>query len=208
MAKNLVITIGRHFGSGGKEVGKKVAEALGYAFYDEELVSLAAKKSNIDESVLGSVDEKATKSLLYSLVMGSGLRGLSSPMYYEMPLNDKLFIAQSDVIKRIAAEGPCVIVGRCADYVLAGEPCDTLNVFLYADTEYKINRIEKLYKLDRKAAADRISKTEKQRKTYYNYYSSKDWGEMTGYDLCLNTAKIGIDGAVDTICRIAADLTK
>lgn len=208
MANNTVITIGRHFGSGGKEVGKRVADALGYTFYDEELVTLAAKKSNIDESVLNSVDEKASKSLLYSLVMGAGLRGLTSPMYYEMPINDKLFIAQSDVIKRAASEGPCVIVGRCADYVLESEPCRTLDIFLYADMDFKIARIEKLYSLDKKTAEDRIIKTEKQRRAYYNYYSNKEWGGMTGYDLCLNTSKIGIGNAVDIICRTAADLTK
>lgn len=208
MANNMVITIGRHFGSGGKEIGKRVADTLGYTFYDEELVRLAAKKSNIDESVLSSVDEKASKSLLYSLVMGAGLRGLTSPMYYEMPINDKLFIAQSDVIKRAAAEGPCVIVGRCADYVLEGESVKKLNVFLYADMDFKIKRIGELYNLDKKAAEDRIIKTEKQRRAYYNYYSNKEWGGMTGYDLCLNTSKIGIENAVDIICRTAADLTK
>lgn len=199
MAKQIVVTIGRHYGSGGKEIGKKVADALGVTFYDEELVTMAADKSNINKDVLANVDEKATGSLLYSLVMGGGLRGLTTPAYYEMPLNDKLFIAQSDVIKKLAKDGSCVIVGRCADYVLEDEECDTFNVFLYADTESKIERIMKLYDLDRKTAIDRINKTEKQRKAYYNYYSNKDWGDMKGYDLCLNVGRIGIDTSVKII---------
>ena len=208
MSRNIVVTIGRHFGSGGKEIGRKVAEKLGVTFYDEELVTMAAEQSNISRGVLNNVDEKATGSLLYSLVMGGGLRGLTTPIYYEMPINDKLFIAQSDVIKKLAAEGSCVIVGRCADYVLENSQYNTLNVFLYADMEYKIARIEKLYNLDRKAAADRINKTERQRKSYYNYYSNKDWGSMTGYDLCLNVSKIGIDRAVEIICGCAAELSE
>ncbi|MBQ7793960.1 MAG: cytidylate kinase-like family protein [Clostridia bacterium] len=208
MAKKTVITIGRHYGSGGKEIGKKLADKLGVTFYDEELVTMAAEKSNIDKGVLSNVDEKATGSLLYSLVMSGGLRGLTTPMYYEMPLNDKLFIAQSDVIKKIAKDGSCVIVGRCADYVLEGEDCDTFNVFLYADTEFKVERIQRLYNLDRKSALDRINKTEKQRRAYYNYYSHKEWGNMNGYDLCLNTATIGIDHAVEIIKSCIEELER
>lgn len=208
MSKNIVITIGRHYGSGGKEIGRKLADALGVTFYDEELVTMAAEKSNINKEVLSNVDERATGSLLYSLVMSGGLRGLTTPMYYEMPLNDKLFIAQSDVIKKLAADGSCVIVGRCADYVLESEPCNTFNVFLYAEMEYKIKRIEKLYNLDRKTAIDRINKTEKQRKAYYNYYSNKEWGNMNGYDLCLNVSSIGIDHTVEIIKSCVAELTK
>ena len=208
MTKNIVVTIGRHYGSGGKEIGRKVDDALGFTFYDEELVTMAAEKSNIDKDVLANVDEKPTGSLLYSLVMSGGLRGLTTPLYYEMPINDKLFIAQSDVIKKLAKEGPCVIVGRCADYVLESEPCQTFNVFLYADMEYKIKRIEMLYGLDRKTATDRINKTEKQRKSYYNYYSNKEWGNMNGYDLCLNVSSIGIDHTVEIIKSCVLELSK
>lgn len=208
MSKNIVITIGRHFGSGGKEIGRKVSEALGFTFYDEELVTMAAEKSNIDKDVLNNVDERATGSLLYSLVTSGGLRGITTPLYYEMPINDKLFIAQSDVIKKLAQKGSCVIVGRCADYVLENTGCNTLNVFLYADMEYKIARIQKLYNLDRKAASERITKTEKQRKSYYNYYSNKEWGNMTGYDLCLNVSKLGIEHSVEIIRQSALELSK
>ncbi|MDO4618263.1 MAG: cytidylate kinase-like family protein [Clostridia bacterium] len=206
--KNIVVTIGRQYGSGGKEIGKKLAEAMGVTFYDEELVTMAAENSNLDKDVLGKVDENATGSLLYSLVMSGGLRGLATPMYYEMPLNDKLFIAQSDAIKKIAKEGSAVIVGRCADYVLSGEDVTTLNVFLYADMDYKIERIMRLYDLNQKAAKDRIVKTEKQRRTYYNYYTNKDWGEMGSYDLCLDVSKMGTDMAVAVIRDIVEELKK
>lgn len=208
MAKNIVVTIGRHYGSGGKEIGKKLADLMGVTFYDEELVTMAAETSKIDKDVLTDVDERATGSLLYSLVMGGGLRGITTPMYYEMPLNDKLFIAQSDVIKKLAKDGSCVIVGRCADYVLEGEDCETFNVFLYADMPYKLERIQKLYSLDRKAAQDRINKTEKQRKAYYNFYTNKEWGNMNGYDLCLNISKVGIDHAVQIIKSCVDELSK
>ena len=193
MANNTVITIGRHFGSGGKEVGKRVADALGYTFYDEELVTLAAKKSNIDESVLNSVDEKASKSLLYSLVMGAGLRGLTSPMYYEMPINDKLFIAQSDVIKRAASEGPCVIVGRCADYVLRDYE-NVVNIFITASIEDRISEIRKRKECQEDEALKIIENGEKSRSTYYNYYTGKKWGDSSSYDLCVNTSLLGIEG--------------
>lgn len=208
MANSIVVTIGRHYGSGGKEIGKKLADALGFMFYDEELVTMAAEKSNISKEVLANLDEKPTGSLLYSIVMSGGLRGLTAPIYYEMPINDKLFIAQSDVIKKLAREGNCVIVGRCADYVLENEPCKTLNVFLYADTEYKIKRIEELYKLDRKTAADRINKTERQRKSYYNYYSDKEWGNMNGYDLCINVSSVGIEHSVELIRNCVLELSR
>ena len=123
-----VITISRQFGSGGHEVGEKLAKRLELPFYDKELIALAAKKSGFSEEVFADVDEKATSSLLYSMVMGSYAFGTRVPGINEMPINDKLFIIQSDIIKKAAAEGPCVIVGRCADYILREHP-NCLNVF-------------------------------------------------------------------------------
>ena len=112
---SLIITIGRQFGSGGRDVGEKVAEYFNIPFYDKELVELAAQKSNISKEALKEVDEHATNSFLYSLASGNySMRGINAPIYYEMPINDKLFIAQADVIKEVAKRGSCVIVGRCA----------------------------------------------------------------------------------------------
>ena len=134
---SLIITIGRQFGSGGRDVGEKVAEYFNIPFYDKELVELAAQKSNISKEALKEVDEHATNSFLYSLASGNySMRGINAPIYYEMPINDKLFIAQADVIKEVAKRGSCVIVGRCADYVLENENVDVLSVFVYGSVDY------------------------------------------------------------------------
>lgn len=194
---NTIITIGREFGSGGREIGRLLAEELGYEFYDHELVNIAAKESNLNPDLLRSVDEKATGSLLYTLVTG-----LSSSQY-EMPVNDKLFIAQSDVIKRLAAKNNCVFVGRCADYVLENESHKLFTVFLHAPLDFKVERIMRLYNLTEQKAKERITKTEKSRRTYYNYYTNKDWSKMSSYDLCINTAKSGIEGAINMIKLLA-----
>ena len=193
-----IITIGRQFGSGGKEVGKKLAKQLDIPFYDEEIVNMAAKAADMDPDVIKSIDEKATNSLLYSLITGGGLRGVSDAMQYEMPLNDRLFIKQSKVIKELAQKGSCIFVGRCADYILEEEP-GLARVFIYADMDTKIKRIERLYELSPQKAKERIIREEKTRKTYYNYYTDKTWGSLSSYDLCINTGCIGIDGAADVI---------
>ncbi len=204
---NVVITIGRQYGSGGREIGEKLAKELNIPFYDKELVEMAAKKSDISAEVFQQVDEKATNSFLYSLVTGNSMRGINSPVYYEMPINDKLFIAQADIIKNVAREGSCVIVGRCADYILEDIDVPTLNVFIYASLEKRIERISRIYELTSSKAKDAINKTEKRRRTYYNYYSSQEWGKMTNYDLCISTDTVGSDGAVQLIKR-AVELRK
>lgn len=205
-----VITIGRQFGSGGHDIGKLVAEKLGYAFYDKKLVEIAAKNSNISDETVKHIDEKATSSLLYSLVSGSySIRGMNGPLYYEMPLNDKLFIAQSDVIKSVASQENCVIVGRCADYVLCDmEDIEVINVFIYSPLENRINRIKNLYDLNEKQAKDKILKSDKQRKTYYSYYSNRDWGRMSNYDICINAGKIGVEESADMIVNFIKGLGK
>lgn len=198
----MIITIGRQYGSGGRELGEKLAKRLGYDFYDENLVDMAAQKSNMSQEVLKQVDEKATRSLLYSLVTGADLRAFNSPMVYEMPINDKLFIAQSEIIKDLAKKGNCVIVGRCADYVLQNEDVECLNLFVFATMERRIERIMRLYDLSREKAKDKIVKTEKRRKSYYNYYTNNEWGRMTNYNLCVDTGMFGVDRAVDVICDL------
>ena len=195
-----VITIGRQFGSGGHDVGELIAKELGFSFYDKELVEMAAKKSNISAEMVKELDEKATSSLLYSLASGSfSLRGDVGSLYYEMPLNDKLFFAQADVIKSVAKNENCVIVGRCADYVLEEEDVDLYNVFIYAPLEYRIERVKNALGLTDKKTKDRILKTDKQRKTYYGYYSNREWGKMSNYDICINSQKFGIEKAAKMI---------
>lgn len=198
---NKIITIGRQFGSGGKDVGKMVADALNIPFYDKELVELAAKKSNFNEDAVKEIDERATHSLLYSIVTGSfGLDGLNSPLFYEMPMNDKFFIAQSEIIKEVAAKESCVIVGRCADYVLSEvENVDVLSTFIYGSLDYRSMRVARDLNLTLPRARDYIKKTDKQRRTYYDYYTSHEWGKISNYDLCINTEKIGIESAAQMI---------
>lgn len=201
---SLVITIGRQFGSGGRDVGEKVAEYFNIPFYDKELVELAAKKSNISHEALKEVDEHATNSFLYSLVSGNySMRGINAPIYYEMPINDKLFIAQAEVIKSVAKQGSCVIVGRCADYVLENENVDLLNVFIYGSVDYRAQRVMDALDITKSKARDKVVKTDKQRRTYYDYYASKDWGVMSNYDLCINAEKFGIEGAANLIINYA-----
>lgn len=201
---SLVITIGRQFGSGGRNVGEKVAEYFNIPFYDKELVEMAAQKSNLSQEALKEVDEHATNSFLYSLASGNySLRGINAPIYYEMPINDKLFIAQAEVIKEIAKKGSCVIVGRCADYVLENENVDLLNVFIHGSVDYRAGRVMDALGIKQNKARDKVIKTDKQRRTYYDYYTSKDWGVMSNYDLCINAETFGIEGAANLIISYA-----
>ena len=197
-----VITISRQFGSGGHEVGEKLAKRLELPFYDKELIALAAKKSGFSEEVFADVDEKATSSLLYSMVMGSYAFGTRGPGINEMPINDKLFIIQSDIIKKAAAEGPCVIVGRCADYILREHP-NCLNVFVHANKSARIKRIVGLGYCDEKKAPDFVTKKDKQRANYYNFYSNNRWDDLQNYDLTIDTSRFSVDLAVDMIIDAA-----
>lgn len=205
-----VITIGRQYGSAGHDIGEMVAEALGYSFYDKELVELAARASNIAPEAVKGLDEKATSSLLYSLANGSySVRGMSGPLYYEMPLNDKLFLAQSEIIKEKAKSENCVIVGRCADYVLEEEEdIELINVFIHAPADYRIQRVADAFGLTAKKAKERVVKTDKQRKTYYNYYANRDWGEIENYDICLNSGTLGIERSAKMIIDYIRGLDK
>ena len=201
---SLVITIGRQYGSAGIEIGKKVAQILGVPFYDKELVQLAAEKSNLSPEALEHVDERATNSFLYSIVSGNyGMRGLNTPLYYDMPINDKLFIAQTEVIKSLAKED-CVIVGRCADYALENEEnVETLNVFVYASTEFRIQHVMEAFDTTRAKAKDAVAKADKRRRNYYEYYTGKDWGAMKSYNMSFDVGTIGIDNVAQTIASCA-----
>lgn len=203
MANNTIITIARQYGSGGHDIGKKLAEELKIPFYDKELLERAAKDSGFCQEIFENYDEKPTNSFLYSLVMDTYSMGYSTAAFAEMPLNHKIFLAQFNAIKDIAKEGPCVIVGRCADYALADFP-NVVNVYLYADLQSRIARIARRHDVTDAKAKDLIQKTDKSRASYYNYYTNKKWGEATGYDLCLNTGTLGIDGTIHMIREFAA----
>ena len=203
MANNTIITIARQYGSRGHDIGEKLAEELKIPFYDKELLERAAKDSGFCQEIFENYDEKPTNSFLYSLVMDTYSMGHSTAAFAEMPLNHKIFLAQFNAIKDIAKEGPCVIVGRCADYALADFP-NVVNVYLYADMQSRIARIARRHDVTDAKAKDLIQKTDKGRASYYNYYTNKKWGEATGYDLCLNTASLGIDGSIHMIREFVA----
>ena len=197
MDERTVITIGREFGSGGHEIGMKLAEKLGIKCYDKELLELAAKESGLCEELFASQDEKPTNSFLYSLVMDTYSLGYTNS-YVDMPINHKVFLAQFEAIKKLASEGPCVMVGRCADYALADNP-DCFSVFVHANLDWRINRIAQKYNKNAKEAKDMINKTDKSRSSYYNYYTNKKWGSADSYNLCLDSSKLGIDGTAKAI---------
>lgn len=196
---NKIYTIGREFGSGGKIVGLKLAEKLGIKCYDKELLTAAAKESGFCEEIFENHDEKPTNSFLYSLVMDTySVGGYTSAPFLDMPLNHKVFLAQFDTIKKIAERESCVIVGRCADYALA-ENTDALNVFIHADMEYRIKEVASKLNIPENKAKDVIHKNDKQRASYYNYYTSKKWGDSRSYNLTLDTSRIGLEECVDII---------
>lgn len=194
---NTVITIGRQFGSGGREVGQKLAEYYGIPFYDKELLKVAAQESGICEEMFENFDEKPTTSFLYSLVMDPYALGYNASSF-DMPLNQKVFLAAFDTIKKIAEEGPCVIVGRCADYALK-EFDNKLNVFVHAPMAFKKERLQKIQEIPADKVKEQAIRTDKQRSSYYNYYTSQKWGDLKNYDLTIDSSIFGIDGTVEMI---------
>ncbi len=185
-----VITISRQYGSGGRFVGKMLAEKLGIPFYDNEIITLAAKESGYAENIFEKAEQISTHSLLYSLSMFGSAAGV-----YGLPLSDKVYLIQSDIIKKCAEKGPCVIVGRCSDYVLR-ERDDVINFFIYSDMEHKIKRAVTYYGIDENKAQSIIEQKDKKRATYYNYYTSHRWGDIDNYNLAINSDSVGIENAV------------
>lgn len=184
---NRVITISRQYGSGGRELGEKLAARLGIPFYDKELVGMIAREGNMETAVLEAYDEVEPDFDNYSL--------RDVPPDYQIAMTQKLYAAQCRVILDLAAKGPCVMVGRCADAILP----DAIRLFVYAGMEQRRERISKLHPdLPGDQVEKRIISVDRKRKAYHEYYSTKDWGEMEGYDLCLNTGKTGVDGCLET----------
>ncbi len=196
MAKN-IITIGRQFGSNGREIGHRLAENLDIPFYDKELLNEAAKHSGISESLLKSLDEKPNKSFLYNLVMDPYSYGFTNTGY-QPNLNQQAFQATYDTIKKIADNGPCIIVGRCADYALRHNP-NLIRLFIHAPLEKRIETVSKRFNLTVDKAKAQINKEDKGRASYYNYYTSKKWGAIDSYDMFINSSLMSVDKTVDFI---------
>lgn len=184
-----VITIGRQFGSGGRIIAQRVAETLHIPFYDKAVIDLAAKETGLSEEFIRQAEQKKTSSFLYNLYMST----------QNLPVSDQVFIAESDVIRKVAAAGPCVIVGRCADYVLR-ERDDVLNVFIHAPMEYRAQRAKEVYEREAGNMVDYVKKQDKKRASFYNYFSQNKWGDARHYHLAIS-GQYGVDYAVEILKR-------
>ena len=206
MSKRLIITVARQYGSGGREIGERVAQILGIPLYDKQLIADAASKGNLNVEVLKKTDETAANSLLYTLAMGSNVVGTTMHFGYKMPINDKLFILQSEVIKEYAKKGSCVIIGRCADYVLR-EDEDIFRLFVYGDIEHRKARVtERHPEIKTSQIVDVINKTDRRRASYYNFYTGNKWGKYDNYDMAINSSTLGIEGTAQLIVSCAKRL--
>lgn len=197
MEKKIVITIGRQFGSGGRIIGKKLAEQLGIAYYDKELINLASEESGICGEFFEKADEKTSGSLLKALAMGFSMNNaiFQSNDYLS---NESLFQIQSDVIRKVASKESCILVGRCADYILREDP-NCISVFISASIEDRIKRAMEYNHILEKDGEEYLHRADKSRASYYNYYTDKIWGAAESYDLCINSSLYGIEQTTDFI---------
>ena len=191
-----IITISRQFGSGGRSIGKAVAEKLGYDYYDSELVKKVAEETGFDPAYIAEAGEYAPGRSIFSYAFASGATNGS------MSAGDYLWSAQCKVILELAEKGNCVIVGRCADYILR-EREDCLNAFIYADTAYKAKRIVELYGVTDKSPEKRLADKDGKRRVNYKYYTGREWGVAENYHLCLDSGKLGSEQCVDIIVSLA-----
>lgn len=189
-----VITISREYGSGGHQVGELIANELGIAFYDKELISLVADESNFTEDFISENEQRLPGSILYKMIIDD----YEAPLDKSLSYDDALFVAQSRVIRRIASQGPCVIVGRCANYILSGRP-NTINIFLYADMQHKIERAVSEYGIAVDDASDMISKTDNARKEHYLHYTGKHWGDVRNYNATFDTGMVPVMRIVEFV---------
>ena len=208
---NTIITIGRQYGSGGREVGQKLAAHYGINCYDNELISKVARESGFCQEIVQQQGERPTNSFLYNLVMDTYSFGFSGSGFSDMPISQKVFLAQYDTIKKIAKEeGACVIIGRCADCALQ-DFSNVINLFFHASEEFRIARAADYPDVpaEDKANPDKlreyILRKDKQRQSYYNYYSMKKWGRADTYDLSIDTGLLGIDGTVNLLTQVIED---
>lgn len=190
----IILTIGRQFGSGGREIGQKLSEALGIAYYDKELLSAAAKESGLCEEVFARADERASSGMSYAFSMGFSYMGILTP-YNDILSNDELFRIQSDAIRNIAEKESCILVGRCADYILRDNPA-CISFFIHNTIENRIQRLVEGLNITVEEAKEKISKIDKSRAAYYNYYTNKVWGMASSYNFSIDASVLGIDETV------------
>ncbi len=196
MSANYVINIGRQLGSGGKEIGEKLASRMGIGFYDKELINLASEESGLCREFFEKADEKASQSII------GGLFGMRFPFISDSSIpytnclsNDALFKIQSDVIRRLASERSCLFVGRCADYILREHP-RCVNIFISSSPQERMARLCRIHSIAQEEAEEMMNKSDKKRSEYYNYYSYKTWGAASTYHLCIDSSALGIEETV------------
>ena len=186
-----IVPIGREYGSGGRIVAQRLAEKLGVPFYDKEVIQGVAKKTGFAENFVREAERRPTNSFMYDLYFST----------HSLSIPDQVFIAQSGVIKDLADKGGCVIVGRCADYILR-EHKELLRTFVYAPLEQRVQRAREEYHDKEDNLEGFVIRQDKQRASYYNYFTSIRWGDRKSYDLCVSSA-LGLDTAVEIIYHAA-----
>ena len=189
-----VITVSRQFGSGGREFGIKLAKALGIPFYDKDLISMAAENSNLSEEFMRHYEESAP-----------GIFSRTLYSYYQMPMNDQIYIAQSNLIRQLADKGPCVLIGRCSDVIVE----NSVKIYVHAPLAFRVRRkLAMETGVAPEKMEDHIKATDKKRKKYYEYYTDKKWGMAENHDLCMDSSVVGIDGCVETALAFIKNLRK
>lgn len=188
-----VITISREYGSGGRAIGERLAKELGIPFYDKELILMAAKESGLSEEYIKKTEQMKSTSFLYGLYMGA----------QQLPMNDQIFLVQSKIIRQVAEEGPCVIVGRCADYVLRNQE-GVLNLFIHAPLEERIARAKEEYHVEVPDVRSYVLKQDKSRAAFYEHFSDRTWGRAENFHLSINST-IGLDISVDLILALVRE---
>ncbi len=202
-----ILTIGRQYGSGGREIGQKLADHYGIKCYDRDLVAHVAKDSGFCKEIIQREDERPTSSFLYNLVMDTYSFGHgAAAAFTDMPLSQKVFLAQFETIKSLAEEGPCIFIGRCADEALS-ERNDVISVFIHASEEFRAGRVRnypeyKDQEQSGKKITDFMARIDRQRQSYYNYYASGKWGRADTYDMSIDSSLLGIDGTVKLLTQL------
>ena len=197
--ENNVIVISRQVGSGGDEIARKLSELINIPVYDKQKIVDLAKESGISENLFDGLEEHPTSSLLYSLVIGlksgSDASCIASPFH-----TDNVFGVQANIIRRLADNGSCIFLGRCVDYILR-EHNNLTNVYIWASDDFRVNRVMNKIGLTHTEAVDYVSRIDKRRRSYYDFYTSKAWGDVENYDLTINSEKIGIDNSAKIIAE-------
>ena len=195
--EKFIIAISREYGSGGRHIGELLANDLNVPFYDKEIIHMAAEKSGMSPGYIEKSDESILNAFLHNLKY-SAYTSYDSIALYDTPVTDKVFLAQTAVLKELASRGSCVIVGRCADYVLRDEH-GLVTIFIRGDLEDRVKFAVLNYNLPTERAVDKIKRIDKSRTNYYKYYTSRQWGSINNFDLVINTSFTGIVGAVEII---------